>query len=132
MCTRNIRILVVDDVSCVRHVLVATFKVFFGDEVIVETANDLEQALTFNLRDFDLIFADLLLPAGKTGLTILSRLRELVLSTPFVVMTGYTENEVFELLATIAPDEKIEILRKPFSIFEINDLAIALVPAFRE
>jgi CheY-like chemotaxis protein len=117
---------VVDDSEFARSVITNSLGVFFGDQIVVETAENLGQALSLSLPAFDLIFADLDL-FGGSGLKILYHLRRLGHPTPFVIMTGFNAEEVF---LRMDPDIRLEnfgILLKPFNIIQLRDLVIELV-----
>jgi CheY-like chemotaxis protein len=126
MCNQSTRVLVVDDSEFTRSVITQSLKVFFSDQIIVETAENLRQALALDLPGFDLIFADLDL-FGGSGLKILYRLRELGHTTPFVVMTGLNAEEVLKRLKPDVGLENFRILLKPFNIIRIRELVIELV-----
>jgi CheY-like chemotaxis protein len=117
---------VVDDSEFARSVIAQSLKVFFGGQIIVETAENLRQAMTLDLHNFDLIFADLDL-FGGSGLKILYHLRGLGHTTPFVVMTGINAEEVLKRLKPDVGLENFGILLKPFNIVRIRELVIELV-----
>ncbi|MDX1763610.1 MAG: response regulator, partial [bacterium] len=79
------RVLVVDDEESIRF----TFKNFFKKaNYTVSTASDFDEALAqLGHGDFDLIFADILLP-GKTGIELLQEAKQRGVSAPVIMVTG--------------------------------------------
>ncbi|HBR81121.1 MAG: hypothetical protein UX09_C0069G0004 [Candidatus Uhrbacteria bacterium GW2011_GWE2_45_35] len=127
MSPHRLRVLVIDDVQCVRSVITAAIHAYFEDEIEVETAVNLEQAMAFDPLTFDLVFVDLLLPGNRSGLEFLYFLRRKNLTTPFVIMTGFTSDQIYERLDSDTPIGLFEILIKPFGIEKIHDLVLNLV-----
>ncbi len=80
------RILVVDDEESIRF----TFETFLADDgYSVTTAANYDQAMALLARSvFDLVFADILLGGGMTGIDLMREARKLNLDCPFVVVTG--------------------------------------------
>ncbi|UCF94937.1 MAG: sigma 54-interacting transcriptional regulator, partial [Desulfobacterales bacterium] len=80
------RILIVDDEESIRF----TFKTFLSKEGhAVLTAKDYETALEIiSQDDLDLIFADILLSAGRTGVDILREVNRRRLASPVIMITG--------------------------------------------
>jgi two-component system, NtrC family, response regulator HydG len=80
------RILVIDDEESIRY----TFESFLLDEgYSVDTARDYNEAVgCLNDADFDLVFADVVLPGGKTGIDVFRELRSRNLDCPVVMITG--------------------------------------------
>ena len=79
-------ILIVDDEESIRF----TFSRFLeGAGYRVSAVGTLEKAIALlDENDFDLIFADILL-GGQRGQDLLIRVREMALSSPMVMITGY-------------------------------------------
>lgn len=85
--TVNIPILVVDDEESLRH----TFKIFLKREgygPIVLASNFEEAVAELTAHSFDLIISDIVL-GGITGIDLLKRIRELNISCPVIMVTGY-------------------------------------------
>ncbi len=83
----NIPILVVDDEESLRH----TFKIFLKREgygPIVLATNFEEAVAELNNHSFDLIISDIVL-GGNTGIDLLKRIREINISCPVIMVTGY-------------------------------------------
>jgi len=80
-------ILVIDDEESLRN----TFQFFLQNQGYgpVHTASSFEEALqALGKRPYDLIISDIVL-GGNTGIDILKRVREMGLSCPMVMITGY-------------------------------------------
>jgi two-component system, NtrC family, response regulator HydG len=80
------KILVIDDEESIRY----TFESFLLDEgYSVDTAKDYHEAVgRINDADFDLIFADVVLPGGKTGIDVIRELRTRNMDCPVIMITG--------------------------------------------
>ncbi|MEJ2696541.1 MAG: sigma-54-dependent Fis family transcriptional regulator [Candidatus Sulfobium sp.] len=80
------RILVIDDEESIRY----TFESFLEDEgYSVDTARDYHEAVgRIGDTDFDLIFADVILPGGKTGIDVIRELRARKQDCPVIMVTG--------------------------------------------
>jgi len=80
-------ILVVDDEKSIRFSLES----FLSDEGYrVTTASDYEEALKIiTNQEFDLIFADIILGKGKTGIDLLEQIHRKKLTCPIIMLTGY-------------------------------------------
>ncbi len=87
------KILVIDDEKCIR----ITFGMFLSDEGYeVHTAGGYDEALTaIAARDYDLIFADILL-GDKTGIDMLKEIKKMNLNCPVVMITGVPNLETAE------------------------------------
>jgi len=80
-------ILVVDDEESLRH----TFKIFLKREGYgpIVLASSFEEAVSaINTQSFDLVISDIVL-GGSTGIDLLKRIRELNISCPVIMVTGY-------------------------------------------
>ena len=83
---KKYRILVVDDEESIRY----TFESFLKEEgYSVATAGDFDEAVGL-LKDqkFDLAFADVILPGGKSGIDFMREMKEKTLNFPVVMITG--------------------------------------------
>ena len=86
------RILVVDDEEGLR----LTFKTFLEkDDAAVVLAADFAQAMTCldEHGPFDLVFLDIILPGGHSGIDVLRRIREKGLDCPVIMITGQPQVE---------------------------------------
>jgi two-component system, NtrC family, response regulator HydG len=114
--TADIPILVVDDEESLRH----TFKIFLKREgygPIVLASNFEEAVGELTSKSFDLIISDIVL-GGNTGIDLLKRIRELNISCPVIMVTGYphvdTASEALRLGAfdyIQKPVEKEQLLK---------------------
>ena len=87
----DIPILVVDDEESLRH----TFKIFLKREgygPIVLASNFEEAVVELSNQSFDLVISDIVL-GGSTGIDLLKRIRELNISCPVIMVTGYPNVE---------------------------------------
>ncbi len=83
----DIPILVVDDEESLRH----TFKIFLKREGYgpIVLASNFEEAVTkLTSQSFELIISDIVL-GGHSGIDLLKRIRELNISCPVIIVTGY-------------------------------------------
>ncbi len=83
----NTPILVVDDEESLRH----TFKIFLKREGYgpIVLASSFEEAMNeISSQPFDLVISDIVL-GGNTGIDLLKRIRELNISCPVIMVTGY-------------------------------------------
>jgi PAS domain S-box-containing protein len=114
--TADVPILVVDDEESLRH----TFKIFLKREgygPIVLASNFDEAVAELSSQSFELIISDIVL-GGKTGIDLLKRIRELNISCPVIMVTGYphvdTASEALRLGAfdyIQKPVEKEQLLK---------------------
>ena len=83
---KRYRILVIDDEESIRY----TFESFLEDKgYYVETAGGFDEAVErINHEDFDLVFADVILPGGKTGIDVIRELKAWNPYCPVVMITG--------------------------------------------
>lgn len=83
----SIPILVVDDEESLRH----TFKIFLkraGYDPVVLASNFEEAVAQLSTHDFKLVISDIVL-GGNSGIDLLKRIRELNISCPVIMVTGY-------------------------------------------
>ena len=102
--------LVVEDEASVRR-FVCSQLVSLGYEVTaVEAAPDALDLLRDG-QEFDLLFTDVVLPMGMSGMELAQQARELKPNLKVLLTSGYSE-EVFEHHGK--PDENTPLLRKPY------------------
>jgi DNA-binding NtrC family response regulator len=101
------KVLVVDDEQGIR----LTFDIFLSDEGYdVTTASNYAEAVNrISERDFDVIFADLILD-GVSGMDILREVRRRDPSLPVVMMTGAPSDDTDQEAASLGV---FEYLTKP-------------------
>jgi len=104
-------ILLVEDDLSLRHLVAHTLQVF-GYKVH-EAANGVEAMILWQLHgsQVDLLFTDMVMPEGMTGLELVEQLRSLKPGLKAIVSSGYS----MELVHTRAPNkEGFVYLPKPF------------------
>ena len=108
------RILVVDDDEAVRSV---THEMLDRLGFEVATAASGESALEqVSHRSFDLVLLDLAMPA-MSGAEVYSSMRERDASTRVIFMTGYSRDELGDL---VNGDTSTAVLSKPFPMQELK------------
>ncbi len=80
------RILIVDDEESIRY----TLECFLAEEgyEVVTAKNYREAAEIIENGSFDMIYADIILGEGKTGLDVLRKARQRAMTCPVVIITG--------------------------------------------
>ncbi len=105
------RILLVEDEALVREVNVLALNAL--GYTVTEAANGIEALQTLQADSaFDLLFTDIVMPGGLSGVDLVERARQLRPGIKAIMATGHaspTEQPAFERI----PD--VPILRKPFS-----------------
>jgi PAS domain S-box-containing protein len=112
----NERVLVVEDDATVRHVAVLCLR-FLGYRV-TEAVNAIE-ALKIWEREkggFDLLFADMVMPGGLTGLDLASKLKETHAGLRTVITSGYGDETVHDANAT---GQDVTYLHKPYKVTKL-------------
>lgn len=110
------KLLIVDDEPAIRDVL----KFFLEDKGFeVFLANDAHEALSiFRDKSPEVVFLDLLLPGGKTGVDILQEIRKSSPRTVVIIITGFS---IEDTLATMGHLNIQHILRKPFRLQHVEE-----------
>ncbi|MDT8759424.1 histidine kinase famiy protein [Sphingomonas psychrotolerans] len=67
--------------------------------------------------DVDLLFTDIVMPGGMSGLELVERFRELRPDTPILMTTGYNE----DLVADIPRGSQLDVIGKPYRREELAD-----------
>ncbi len=104
-------ILLVDD----EEVLVESLKECLLDiaEFAVDTALNVDQALQLiQANSYDLIITDIRMP-GKSGIDLITTLKEKKIATGIMIMTAYGNQETFDTLRELGG---ITVISKPFDI----------------
>jgi CheY-like chemotaxis protein len=118
-------ILVAEDDSGTRRVVQ---RILEHAGYIVQTADDGTEAMALIENaavSFDMVLSDVMMP-GHTGPEIMDRVRARRPGTPVLLMTGYAEEQLSELLAA-GPGR--EIITKPFSTESLLARVAALLNA---
>lgn len=109
----SIHILVVDDEEDIREILEFNLR---GEGYNVTTAESAEEALTLDLKQFQLLVLDIMMN-GLSGLHLATKIREeMKLDVPIIFLTAKdTENDLLTGFNLGADD----YIKKPFSIKEL-------------
>ena len=108
------RILVVDDDKVIRELFRETLEAG-GYQVM--TAQDGNEALKLVKKwTFDLIFTDLKMP-GMDGAETFRQVRQIDISVPIVIITGYALSTLMEKVLEQGP---FGVMRKPFDVLDIQ------------
>jgi CheY-like chemotaxis protein len=108
------KILVVDDESCVRRSMQRILKLLGHSVVLAE--NGLNALEKFTEQSFDLVITDLSMPV-MGGVETIKRLRELTRSLPIIVCTGSRHYDLPDLAAKFAP---LFVVEKPFDCLHLE------------
>ncbi len=84
------RILIADDHTIVRKGLVAVLMQAFPDAVIAEAKDGTELLLKAATDKWDVIISDISMPGGRSGIEILSDLKQIAPKTPVLFLSSYT------------------------------------------
>ncbi|HEX7673467.1 MAG TPA: response regulator [Bdellovibrio sp.] len=87
------RLLIIDDESELREVLIALLEDTTGD--ICQAANGAEGIQMLQNEKFDAVLSDEKMPK-KSGLDVLKWMRENNINTPFIIHTGYGQKEMVQ------------------------------------
>jgi two-component system chemotaxis response regulator CheY len=110
---QNVKILVVDDDSAIRALMVNVLTYCVNREVLSFENGQLAWQYLNEGGDADIVFCDVNMP-GMTGFELMAKVKEQTPEKIFIVMSGVTENEQKAELAGADA-----FLGKPFTI---NDL----------
>lgn len=72
-----------------------------------------------NNSDFDLVFSDVIMPGGMTGVELAMKILELSPETPILLATGYAEKELKDQLIN---QKNVVLVAKPYDTNELPDL----------
>ena len=116
------RILVVEDDPAVADIAVAVLE-DMGHSVTVR--QDAPSALTalYGAERFDLIFSDIVMPGGMSGIELAERVAALHPKLPILLATGYSS-------AALAPEAmRFPVLSKPYSAQDLSRRVALMLPA---
>jgi DNA-binding NtrC family response regulator len=121
----NITILIVEDDNAVRDLAVEMFT-SEGFRVL-EALNAKSGMEQFEQHpEIDLVFSDLILPGGVTGMELTKQILELRPGTPIILATGYLDKGAAIEANTVAM-ENIAHVAKPYDIEAIPDMVRMMV-----
>ncbi|MYZ48030.1 hybrid sensor histidine kinase/response regulator [Propylenella binzhouense] len=109
----GLRVLVVEDNASVAEVTSAYLAELEADATIVAGGAEALSRIRAG-EAFDLVFSDILMPGGLTGLDLAREVRRLRPGLPIVLATGYSSS------AEQAVREGYTVLRKPFSLDQLR------------
>jgi two-component system, cell cycle sensor histidine kinase and response regulator CckA len=116
----NESILVVEDDTTVRRIAVISLR-FLGYRV-TEAVNGVEALKIWEQEsgDFDLLFSDMVMPGGISGLDLFSRLKKINPNLKIVITSGYSAETMYDANVT---GQEVTYLRKPY---KVTNLAAAI------
>lgn len=121
---RPIRVLLAEDDTEMRRLLVSTLRRSHCDVIEVRNGTQLSEQLTRTRRDppLDLIISDVRMP-GRSGLDVLNTLRRIDRDTPVILITAFGDAE------THAEAHRLGVLavfNKPFDLDDLQTLVVSL------
>ncbi|MGQ7792847.1 ATP-binding protein [Faunimonas sp. B44] len=116
----GLRVLLVEDNSAVADVTSAYFEQLGASAVVVPSPHDALDRLAAG-EPYDLLFSDIVMPGGMSGLDLARQVRRTRPELPIVLATGYSTS------ANQALKEGLLVLRKPYSLDRLRE---ALVEVF--
>lgn len=112
------KILIVEDDENVREVASHMLQ-SVGFEVVTahNGSSGLDQYESHS--DFDLVFSDVIMPGGMTGVELTQKILEITPELPILLATGYAEKELKDQLSDY---ENVVLVAKPYDTNELPDL----------
>jgi two-component system NtrC family sensor kinase len=77
-------------------------------------------------RPYAVAFVDIRMPPGWDGIETINKLRELDPALQFVICTAFSDYSWLEIQQHLGPSDNLLILKKPFDLIEVRQLAHAL------
>ena len=115
------RVVIIDDEEAVAEILARMVK-SLGFEVSIST--DARLIHTFELKTFDVVFVDVLMP-HVSGLEVLEKLARQKAKSSIVLMSGHLDRlEEAEKLARKLGLNLIGALEKPFQLEDLKDVLL--------
>jgi len=99
---------------------------------VVELARGAEEAIALATaayaagQPFSVVFLDMRMPPGESGLWTAEKLRQLDPDLDIVICSAYSDVDPRDFQARVPPEGKLFYLQKPFHPHEVRQLAIAL------
>jgi CheY-like chemotaxis protein len=126
----SITILIVEDDNAVRDLAVEMFtSEGFGVLEALDAKSGIE--LFMQHPEIDLVFSDLILPGGVTGIELTKKILEQRPGTPIILATGYLDKGA-AIEANTASMENIAHVAKPYDIEAIPEMVRAMVAKLNE
>jgi signal transduction histidine kinase/ActR/RegA family two-component response regulator len=91
-----------------------------------EQAVELARAALAASRPFALAFVDMRMPPGISGLETIGRLWEVDPELQVVICTAYSDASWQDIVKRFGATDRLLILKKPFDVIEVSQLALAL------
>ena len=115
------RVVIIDDEAAFADTLTKMVK-SFGFDVTVST--DARSSYTFELKNTDIVFVDVLMP-NVSGLEVLQKLARQKTKSSIVLMSGHLERlDEAEKLARNLDLNLIGALEKPFRLEDVKDVLL--------
>ncbi|GJM12852.1 MAG: hybrid sensor histidine kinase/response regulator [Pseudohongiella sp.] len=112
------KILVVEDDESVRDVASHMLQTVGFDVITAHNGSSGLREYKTN-PDIDLVFSDVIMPGGMTGVELASKILELAPDLPILLATGYAEKELKDRLAD---HKNVVLVAKPYDTNELPDL----------
>ncbi len=118
-------ILIVEDDNAVRDLAVEMF-VSEGFTVLEALSAKSGMELFEQHPEIDLVFSDLILPGGVTGIELTKQILEIKPGTPVILVTGYQDKGA-AIAANTESMDNIAYVPKPYDIEAIPELVRAML-----
>ncbi len=82
-------------------------------------------------RPYSLVFMDVRMPPGWDGVETTGRIWQVCPDTQIVICTAYSDYSWDEMIDKLSPSDRLVILKKPFDVVEVLQLAAALTEKCR-
>jgi two-component system NtrC family sensor kinase len=115
------RVLIVEDEPAVAAVAAAALRLIGLQTMVVERAREALELLKSGER-FDLVFSDVVMPDGMSGVDLAREIHKLLPEMPILLTTGYTKEEWDETHLDC------DVLEKPYSVQALQDAIADLLP----
>jgi len=90
MQNKNMRILIADDHTIVRRGLLSILAIEFPNAVIAEAKDAVELLEKAATNKWDIIISDISMPGGRSGIEVLTDLKQIAPKTPVLFLSSYT------------------------------------------
>ena len=112
------KILVVEDNEIVRDVASHILKAVGFDVITAHNGSSRLNTYMTN-SDIDLVFSDVIMPGGMTGVELATKILEISPELPILLATGYAEKELKDQLID---HKNVVLVAKPYDTNELPDL----------
>ena len=118
------RVLVVDDDEVICDFIKEIISL--DGHQIVAVQSGMEAIRWIKSSTFDLIFLDLVMP-DISGVEVLKQIKEMPLTFPVVITTGYPDSELMDQALELSP---LSVLKKPFTKNQISSVMKSISASF--